>query len=288
MRKKFKKNLEFKITNKTYDNTTTKIKTYRIKPKNKSSPMHNKKFRTFKLRVIYLFISAVIITTIFTLSMMLIFKIKYITVNGNISYSSSEIINKSAIFQGENLILCNSYRAIQLIEQELPFIGSVEIKKKIPSTLEINVTETLPLAVIKLQNGTFALIDKNCKVLDLTDQITADLSLIKGVTIDSVKTGSSVNIENEVKQILHDVLTAIEDNELQGNISEVDISDKYHLQMRYNQQFTIILGKPLDIDYKVKFAKNVLQDPYVMATNRGQVDVSICKNNNRAYFNPIS
>ena len=63
----------------------------------------------------------------------------------------------------------------------------------------------------------------------------------------------------------------------------MDLTNLYDIVVEYDGRITMEFGLPSDIDFKVRFAKTILSEPD-MAEAQGVLDLSYCKESNRANF----
>ncbi len=177
------------------------------------------------------------------IGLLLFFNINKISVTGDTVYSSEEIISASQIEKGDNLIFLSKQRVNKLITEKLPYVGSVKIKRRLPAHLEIQVTKTDAVYGIA-QNGYYALLDKNGKVLENNvEYIGPDKTLINAGKVQSAVVGEQVVLEEEkTLSRLQDVYEACEKVGL-TDITEINITDLYNIKVVYQGRITLELGK---------------------------------------------
>lgn len=69
------------------------------------------------------------------------FRVETVAVSGNSRYTEEEIVAASGIQLNENLYGWNKFKVEQRLYQTLPYIGDVLIRRSLPSTVVITVTE---------------------------------------------------------------------------------------------------------------------------------------------------
>lgn len=69
------------------------------------------------------------------------FRVETVAVSGNSRYTEEEIVAASGIQLNENLYGWNKFKVEQRLYQTLPYIGDVVIRRSLPSTVVITVTE---------------------------------------------------------------------------------------------------------------------------------------------------
>ncbi len=97
------------------------------------------KHRRHVLTVFYLFLFFAVLGTAAVLSLTVLFRIDGVSVTGTSRYSEQQIVEASGIQNGDNLILIKTSEDSQAIRRKLPYLGSVEIHRRFPSQVQIEV-----------------------------------------------------------------------------------------------------------------------------------------------------
>ncbi len=184
------------------------------------------------------------------LSLTAFFGIENITVTGNARYTEEEILNQCSIGSGENLFLADTKGASDKLELNLPYIYTAEIKRKLPSTIELVITESEPAYYIANKDKTFILLDDNFKVLE-TEAEKAGGIAVKKAKVTEAFPGRHIGFENEdTAECLKKLSQAVKDN----NIDEItaiysnSISDNYVV---YDNRIEFKLGTCDDLEQKI-------------------------------------
>ncbi|MBR2954219.1 MAG: FtsQ-type POTRA domain-containing protein [Clostridia bacterium] len=173
----------------------------------------------------------------------LFFNINKIVVSGDAVYSHETVIKASGVTEGDNLIFLSKSKLNEKISSELTYIGSVTVKRRLPSTLELVVKKTDAKLGIAM-NGYFTLLDENGKVLEKDlETVGENIILLNLGEIESAELGETVvTKEEKVFTKLHDVLSECERIGLH-DISLMDISDIYNIKIVYQGRITLELGE---------------------------------------------
>ena len=136
------------------------------------------------------------------------FRVKTVNIEGNVVLSDEEILSMTGLQYGDHLmsgvsgnifdILSLNYgKTEQAIMEKNPYVESITITVKIPSTVEIRVTERQKIAYIKTADGYLA-IDRDGIVLELSSAANASdvRPVICGMQIDGAKLGEKLTIKN--------------------------------------------------------------------------------------------
>ncbi len=87
------------------------------------------------------------------------FNLKKIHINGNIRVKSKAIVSLAKIKKDNNILSLN----LALLQKRIlshPWVQNVSIKRSLPSTLSIELTEEIPLAIVKIDNIAQILINR--------------------------------------------------------------------------------------------------------------------------------
>lgn len=95
--------------------------------------------RRFGLLFKLLCVLAVVVAL--TVGATVFFRVEAIAVSGNSRYHQQEIIDATGIQMGDNLFQMNKFELERQVEQALPYIEDVRIRRSLPSTVVVTVTE---------------------------------------------------------------------------------------------------------------------------------------------------
>ena len=84
---------------------------------------------------------AVAVVVALTMGATVFFQVETIEVSGNSRYTQEQVVEASGIQIGDNLYHMNKFQAAQDIREKLPYIGEVSIRRSLPSTIRITVSE---------------------------------------------------------------------------------------------------------------------------------------------------
>ena len=141
-------------------------------------------------RALYAILIALgIVTVIVVLSLTVLFKIETITISGNKQYTKQQISAVLPIATEQNLFTADTSGAKEKLETNLPYIYHAEIKRKFPSTITVNITETPQIYYIKNADKSYTYMDDNFKVLESRTEKAPK----KGVEIRKAAIKNAVN-----------------------------------------------------------------------------------------------
>ena len=222
----------------------------------KAKKKRKKVFRTIK---VLLLIGVILGGTIYFL-LSPIFNITEINVSGNSKISSEEIISLSGIQKNENTFKINKKTVKDKI-RENPYIDTISIKRTLPDSITIYVTERVATYRINKAN-TYMLINNQGYMLEITDEEN-NLPIITGLqtTDEEIQEGNRLRVEDLEK--LEDVLKISESaktNELYSLITEIDISEKDNYKLVIPSEKKIIhLGDTSKLPVKMGYIISIME-----------------------------
>ena len=154
-----------------------------------------------------------------------VFSIRSIVIQGNSYVSKEDICQITGVREQQNIFVVTTSDMQQRLLHDLR-IEQASVRRVLPSTIEIQVTERIPLATVACQYG-FLDIEQNGIVLDAFKKLkTPTLPAITGVTVPDIYIGDRVEQE-EVQNVL--VFLAALDEEGRKQLSEINIASSGHL-----------------------------------------------------------
>lgn len=213
--------------------------------------------RKFKRILFYVVTIAVLVSVCLVLSLTVFFKIDEIEVEGKTRYNADDIIAYCQIERGDNLILCQTSAGEKSIQQQFPYIESVTISKKLFNKIIINVKEAVPTSIIE-SDGKYIVLSKKGKIIEINDKKKYNVPTVLGAKLKDVKLSSTVKYSDEnIQNYITEILKAVSENKIE-NIETIDISSLSNIKLIRKNGFTIIIGAPENIEYKIKTAKNIM------------------------------
>lgn len=209
----------------------------------------------------YRLISFIIIVAVILFAIGFFFRIEEITVEGSTRYTDMQIIEASGIETGKSLYGLNKFTAIDRIKQNFSYIEEVTIRRRIPDTIVVTVTERKPVAVIST-GGTYWLIDSGAKLLEPKRQAEGYIEIV-GLTLVSPEAASDAAVSDEdglkLKQV-KTLLPALAEYGLIDRTTGIDVSLVSNTSFRFEDRLTVKIGDTSDINYKMKFFSSILDE----------------------------
>ena len=241
------------------------------------------------------------------------FKVQNVVVTGNGKYTAETVIAASGIETGENLLTFGKSRAAGRILAELPYVDQVQIGIKLPNTVNIDIVELEVSYAIRSTEGGWWLMDCGGKLLEPVEESEAakhtqvlgicaehpspggSLVAGEGVAAESAPTGEETSAqETGEKSAIHgsaaergaaalEILQALEETEHMGDVTTVDVSSLYDIQLWYGQKYQILLGGPTELTYKIRYMTQAVAT--LADYQSGVLDLSL-EQDRKAIFTP--
>lgn len=216
-------------------------------------------------------VAAVVLALLFGLS--IFFQVDYekIEVSGAEKYSAATVVESSGITDGENLITLSKARVGSNIMAALPYVNSVRVGIRLPDTVIIQIEELDVAYAVQDQNDSWWLMNASGRVIDTCKAADAeDYTQILGVQLsapavgaDAVayeqlpepdETGATVPVTvyaSERLQAAISIIGYLEEAELIGTVSNVDVSKLGDIELWYGTRFQMLLGDTNNLHKKV-------------------------------------
>ncbi len=178
-----------------------------------------------------------------------------IEINGSKEYKDSEIIASAEIDVGDNMITISESALNEKLTTSLPYIESVKIKRELPDTLKITVTETKEKLLLETEKG-FICIDKNGKIVSTKKQAAKGGKIkVVGFASQEYEVGRKFEPDREAGnsqkyEILNSILTALEETKIKG-CNFIDLTEPNLIELGFSDQMKIYVDA--DTDYVYSF-----------------------------------
>lgn len=228
-----------------------------------------KENRVMLKRVLVLFCIAAIIT-VSVLSVTVFFPVKTIAVEGQTVYTAEQIISHSGVKAGQNLWMTGG-SAEESITKALPYISSVTVKRKFPSKIILAVKAGSAALCYKTDKG-YLLCDSSNKLLEIKEELPADLLQIIGSTAKATEQGNIVSFEKTEKStLINKIKSALDEKAVK--VSMIDITDDLNIFLNVEgDRFSVAFGSSGNIEAKVAHLAQMIEK--IDVSLKGTIDLS--------------
>jgi cell division protein FtsQ len=150
----------------------------------------DEKTRRSKVRFWSILAAALLALGFFLLTMTGVFTVEYIEVRGNSYFTSEEIINIGHAVPGKNLIYHPEKKEIVGYLVQNPYIKSAKVRRKLPSTLVIEVEERKEACIFRYDDD-FLVLDSDGVLLKKT-RTEPQLTVVSGMVVNKIKLGEVI------------------------------------------------------------------------------------------------
>ena len=235
------------------------VKRISYEEERKRRQRRERRFKIVKFFLKILLLIAIIVGVFLFLFISPVFNIKEVSVQGNNKINSEEIKSLSQLTIDENIFRFSS-KEVEENVKENAYVDTVDIKRKLPNTVEITITERETKYQLEYGNA-FIYIDKDGYILEISD-VNANLPIIRGYGTlqENLQPGNKLTDEDCEKLItVEKFLRAAQNNGIYDIITYVDISDSkdYKIEMPTKGKIAY-LGDDTNINDKMLILKEIL------------------------------
>ena len=254
--KKKKKSKPKTNNNKNKNNTKKKDK---LNVKKDTKKKKKNKILSFCIKLIIILILCVVALIYLITSP--IFNISRIEIIGNNKITADTYISLSGITIGNNIYDLSKRKIIENIKEN-PYVDTVEVKRKLPSVVEITVTERTASYMLGILNS-YAYINNQGYILEINEE-PINVPLITGYSTreEEIILGNRLNEEDLVKlEMVLKIMDTISVNGITDIVNEIDVSNKNNYTLIFSEEGkTVYLGNGSNLTDRIGvYLKAILQ-----------------------------
>ena len=205
----------------------------------------------------------------------LFFKVSEIRVEGVSAIPEDGVRERCGIQLQSNILLLDKFSASRNIFAAYPYAREVSIRRQLPNTVIITVTEAVPACVFEHQ-GMQWLADRNGRLLESRrPQRDIGLPVVTGVAPLAPVVGEPVVFsasEEDKRYALFPLLEALEKSGLLEGVGAINAARSYEMSFIYDGRLEVLLGDPKDLEYKLSYVGPSLER--LEPGQRARLDVS--------------
>lgn len=209
------------------------------------------------IKKIVIIIIFIILCGVITVTYTDIFKIKKISCIGENLVTGNYVNEKSESLKGENILFLNE-KDFKKSLKENPYIKSVDINKKYPNSLEIEVTEKKGLYYVK-QGEEYNIISCDMIYVEKINSIEGrNVIELRGVDLTGKILGDNIGGNKRIEQVLTDIYS-VEQDESKIQITALDIGELSKIKV-YLGSIEVKLGNDENIKRKIITALYIYEE----------------------------
>ena len=191
------------------------------------------------------------------------FQVSKINVTGDTRYTSEQLIKSTGVKQGDNMFFLDTEQIAADLKDEYPYLDTVKLRRKLPSTLQIEVSDRTAVLSIE-QNGKYLILDMSGKVLEKTKSAAKGTAKVTGVPMKGLHVGDTVDEDKYGKAAsVMKLLELTDQYGMKKHIKTIDVEKAYDVRVTYDKRYTILLGalEESNLEHKIQFLKAILKEP---------------------------
>lgn len=253
----------------------TRQKFRRQSIKFESIEQQHKKKQTKRL-IFYIVLLVSFTVVFFVLWFAVFFKVKSIEVSGNLRYSAADILDAAGIKVDDNLYAVSEKELAARLTEALPYINSVTLERKLPSTLEITVKEDTAVIYSEIHGDTYLLSEK-LTVLERSESFDRnDMIMLTAGDVRYCYSGKNIEyFDARMSDVVIKLYAVLKDYNLIDKVDSFTIKNRFDIQIRYDDRLDVYFGSIDNIDIKVCFFNGILE--YLYEDEAGRLDISNIK-----------
>lgn len=208
-----------------------------------------------------LYIAIVLVLTAsvgMTLSATVFFNIRDIVIEGaSEKYTVQNIASAAKVYTGDNLVRLNTDKVAERIYDTYVDIETVDVRKKFPDEVVINVQQCRESYNVVYDNG-ILLASTTGKIMSNSMESVEGLPVFYGYLPSVLSPGEKLKSQDEQKDKIFYLFTKIMSRELSSPITSVDMTDKYNMRVCFDDRIIFDLGNWNELEYKITLAENVI------------------------------
>ena len=241
---------------------------------------HHRHRRRIRFTKLYGLVSVLVIIAAIILGSIVFFRVNNVEVEGNERYTAEEIMAVADIEYGRNMFLFNKFDVIDDLLSRLPYVDTVTVRRDLPSTIRITVTESSVAAAVEdAERETWWLVNSKGKILERSATSGSYLQ-ITGLNPYDPTVGEDLSVETEQRlslEALLQLLPSLQDRELIDYAQYIDLSSASVVVMKYAERLTVRMNLSTDFDYNMRVLATVMEE-YVeeewSASDTGTLDLT--------------
>lgn len=233
------------------------------------------KLKRFLIKLIF-----IALTIAAAILFLLTFKIKEVKAEGNVYTPGEDIISAAEINVGSHIYSIGKSEIAENVMRKNPYVISVSVRRTLPSTLRLIVTEDKP-AFYSLVGEDFCVISGSLRVLEKhsSSEPLSGRGLIPIVLPETESTEPGKEIVFKQKkdgEVSRELIKKFLSCDISEQISSIDISERFDVTLTYNKKYTVVFGDYTEIDKKLRLVvKTIRHVEETMPTVKGTVYASI-------------
>lgn len=205
------------------------------------------------------------------------FRVEQLEIVGLTRYDTQDVLNTFGIKQGDNLFFCDSLRGQKRLLAQYPYFESVSVERDLPSRMVVTVKEAQPIAAVNSTQGGWFVLDKDCRVLERTDQEGAkDAAEVLGLRTPGAEPGQTLPAEDpNVLEALKTLANGLDKVGLGGKATLYNLQDLDSIWFLYEERFAVCVGDTKNLDHKLAILQALVTGDQFSPSDKGSINLAL-------------
>lgn len=205
------------------------------------------------------------------------FRVEQLEIVGLTRYETQDVLNTFGIKQGDNLFFCDSLRGQKRLLAQYPYFESVSVERDLPSRMVVTVKEAQPIAAVNSTQGGWFVLDKDCRVLERTDQEGAkDAAEVLGLRTPGAEPGQTLPAEDpDVLEALKTLANGLDKVGLGGKATLYNLQDLDSIWFLYEERFAVCVGDTKNLDHKLAILQALVTGDQFSPSDKGSINLAL-------------
>lgn len=220
--------------------------------------MSASKLHAFRRSAFIIKAAFILLTAVLILAFLFFCRIKTVTVENNVYSATEDILSASGVSKGKHIYSIDKDAITAAIMAKNPYVRSVSVRRSLPSTLRIIVTEDSPV-FYTASGGKFYLLSSSLRVLEEAESAYGLSS--KGVIpimlpeIKTASVGKKLVFTGGNSDFYSELVDTFLSSEIAAGLSSISISQKFDISAVYKSKYTLVFGSYENLEKKLYFCK---------------------------------
>ena len=220
-------------------------------------------------------LAILILIVLSVLSLTVFFNITTIEVSGRSAvYTDEEILASVDVAVGDNMFLFSASKTARDLWTKLPYLDSVKIKRQLPDTVVIDISDSRYSLVLPYAGGSLILSD-SLKIVENTPSPPGGYTAVYGFQPSVFAVGRMLETDAEDgTQYLAELVSTLKTYGLLEGTTMINVSDRLNLSIVYEDRLFVMIGTASKLDYKVRMLRELV-GVKLGAEESGNIDLSL-------------
>lgn len=205
------------------------------------------------------------------------FRVEQLEIVGLTRYDTQDVLNTFGIEKGDNMFFCDSMRGQKRLLAQYPYFESVSVERDLPSRMVVTVKEAQPIAAVNSTQGGWFVLDKDCRVLERTDQEGAKgAAEVLGLRTPGAEPGQALPAEDpDVLEALKTLANGLDKIGLGGKATLYNLQDLDSIWFLYEERFAVCVGDTKNLDHKLAILQALVTGDQFSPSDKGSINLAL-------------